>query len=58
MKRNIMRLALKLKKELQENILSRYDNSEYWETQVADDFYKDNKVTEDETQKLIEILGL
>ena len=58
MKRNIMRLALKLKKELQENILSRYDNSEYWETQVADDFYADYKVTEDEAQKIIVILGL
>jgi len=53
-----MRLALKLKKELQENILSRYDNSEYWETQVADDFYADYKVTEDEAQKIIVILGL
>ena len=53
-----MRLALKLKKELQEDILNRYDNQEYWETQVADDFYHDNKVTDDEAQKIIEILGL
>jgi hypothetical protein len=58
MQRNIVRLALKLKKELQEDILNRYDNSEYWETQVADDFYKDNKVNDDEAQKIIEILEL
>ena len=58
MKRNIMRLALKLKKELQEDILNRYDNSEYWETQVADDFYKDNKVSDDEKDKIIEFLEL
>ena len=58
MKRNITRLALKLKKELQNDILNRYDNQEYWETQVADDFYKDNKVSDDEKDKIIKFLEL
>ena len=58
MKRDIKKLAKELRKELQEDILMRYDNSEYWETQVADDFWANNKVSNDEAQDIIEILGL
>jgi len=58
MKRDINKLAKKLRKELQGDILSRYDNQEYWQPSVADDFYADNKVTDEEAQKIIEILGL
>ncbi len=58
MKRDIKKLAIKLQKELNEDILFRYGNSEYYEPDIADRFYQDNQLTETEIQKLIEILGL
>jgi hypothetical protein len=58
MRKDITKLAKQLRKELQENILNRYDKGEYWEIQVADDFYADNQLNDSEIQKIIESLGL
>ena len=58
MKKDISKLAEELRKELNENIMDRYANSEYYEPSIVDDFCQDNKISENERQKITEILGI
>lgn len=58
MKKNLQKLAKQLLKELNEDILFRYGNSEYYDPNIADSFYQDNQLTEEEIQKIIEIVGV
>ena len=58
MKKDISKLAEELRKELNEDILNRYANSEYYEPQVIDDFCQDNNISNSESQRIKEILGL
>lgn len=54
--KDINKLAKQLKKELDEDILSRYGNAEYYDPDIADRFY--HKLKENEIQKITEILGV
>ena len=58
MKRDIDKLAKRLQKELTDNILNRYDNSEYWDNGVIDTFLGDNHISEIEAKKIYKILGI
>ena len=49
------KLVIKLRKELTENILDRYDSAEYWEVQIVDDFCQDYKINR---EKIYKILGI
>ena len=57
-KRNITRLALKLIEELRQNILQRYDNSEYWDYDIIESFYQDKNLTAIERSQLDEFLKI
>jgi hypothetical protein len=59
MKRDINKLAKKLRKELREDILNRYDNVEYWVMgNIVDNFISDNQVSKEEEEKLYKIIVL
>jgi len=45
-------LALKLRKQLRDNIVSRYDNSEYWDFNTIESFKHDNKLTDNDIVKI------
>jgi hypothetical protein len=57
-KRNITRLGLKLLKELRQDILMRYDSSEYWDYDVIERFYQDNKLTAIERGEVDKFLSI
>jgi hypothetical protein len=46
----IEKLVKELRKELRKDILERYDNSEYWDPELMDEFLQ-NKGVEDEEMK-------
>ena len=56
MKKNLIKLVEVLKADLQEEILMRYDNSEYWNYDIVNSFCQDNKLNVDEVvDKLLKI---
>jgi hypothetical protein len=56
MKRDINKLAKELRKELQTDILNRYDNYEYWDIDYIEDFYQDNQIGIKERDKINKII--
>jgi hypothetical protein len=56
MERDIKKLAGKMRKGLKDNILERYDNQEYWDIEVVYAFVKDNNITKEEAEEIIQIL--
>lgn len=58
MKKDINKLARQLKKELTQDILIRYDISEYWDIDIIETFYQDNQLTDLEANKIDKILGV
>lgn len=41
-------LVVKLQELLSDNILERYSNTEYWDWNVAEGFFKDEKLSQEE----------
>jgi len=48
----IKEIVMKLREELRENILERYDSPEYWDPQIIEDFIQDYQLTEEEAKAL------
>ena len=49
-------LATKLRELLSEDILERYDNSEYWDWDVTEDFFLDEKLSREEIDAVMKII--
>jgi hypothetical protein len=49
----IKELAKKLRKQLRENILERYDNEEYWDQEIIEEFFQDNGIEDEKIQNKI-----
>jgi len=45
-------ILIRAKQKLEEDILSRYNNSEYWDMEVFEDFCQDCGLSEDEIKEL------
>jgi len=58
MKKDMNKLAKQLRKALQDDILMRYDNPEYWDNQIVEDFYQNNKIKANERFKDFDLLDL
>ena len=53
----ILDLALKLKKELTEDILQRYFHAGYFDSGVVDNFFVNNEVSDEERAKVLKIVN-
>ena len=51
--KNIKQLAKELRKQLTDNILWRYDNSEYWDEDIISSYVQDNNLTYQEKDKVL-----
>lgn len=58
MAKNIKQLAEKLRKDLREDILFRYDNSEYFDYDIIEIFEQDNDLSDIEKNEIEKILGI
>jgi hypothetical protein len=45
-------IVMKLREELRENILNRYDNPEYWSPEVIEDFIQEYQLNNEEAKAL------
>lgn len=58
MKKDIKKLAKELRKALEDEILMRYDYPEYWNYDIVNTFYQDNKLSAIERSEIDRLLGI
>lgn len=46
-------LAVKLQKILRANILARYDNQEYWNSDIIREFQEEHRISDDEIKLIM-----
>lgn len=56
MKKDIKKLAIKLREELRKDILDRYFHSEYYDYDIIESFYQDNQLSGLERSELDKLL--
>jgi len=54
--KNLSKVIVKARKELKEDILLRYDNSEYWNIDVLNDIL--HRLSEEEKETFLRIIGI
>lgn len=53
----IKELAKKLRKQLRDDILERYDNEAYWDENIIEEFFQENEIEGEMKDKIIEELS-